>query len=172
MISLPPELAAQNRADRFLLIKSWGYGFWSDVFHVLGQLLLAEISGRIPVVHWGDNCLFGDGSGANAFEFFFEPVSVVGIGDIQGRGFSYWPPKWCEDNILDGEINKRSGSFSRQAGLYLLGRPEDVVVADFFTQALELIPWIPEGHHLCGMSIDGLYKYSINKYLRPRAQCH
>ena len=34
---------------RFLLIKSWGFGFWSDVSQVLGSLLLAEVTGRIPV---------------------------------------------------------------------------------------------------------------------------
>jgi len=35
--------------QQFLVIKAWGYGFWSDVSHVLGCLLLAEITGRIPV---------------------------------------------------------------------------------------------------------------------------
>ncbi|MGB8078567.1 MAG: hypothetical protein WCF09_11900, partial [Gallionella sp.] len=39
-----------GQTERFLLIKAWGYGFWSDVSHVLGQLLLAEITGRTPVV--------------------------------------------------------------------------------------------------------------------------
>src|SRR5215469_16394010 len=36
-----------------LLIKAWGAGFWSDVSHVFGGLLLAEVTGRKPVVHWG-----------------------------------------------------------------------------------------------------------------------
>ncbi len=39
-------------SDRFLLIKSWGCGFWSDVDHVMGQLLVAEITNRIPVIYW------------------------------------------------------------------------------------------------------------------------
>jgi protein O-GlcNAc transferase len=42
----------KNPADQYLVIKSWGFGFWSDVSQVLGSLLLAEITGRIPVTHW------------------------------------------------------------------------------------------------------------------------
>ena len=42
----------------YLLIKS--YGFWSDVEHVIGALLLAEMTGRTPVVHWGGNSYFTD----------------------------------------------------------------------------------------------------------------
>lgn len=45
--------------NRYLLIKSWGFGFYSDVIAVLGSLLLAEITHRTPVVHWGKNSLFG-----------------------------------------------------------------------------------------------------------------
>src|SRR5947208_17137630 len=33
----------QAGRDKFLLIKAWGFGFWSDMDHVLGGLLLAEI---------------------------------------------------------------------------------------------------------------------------------
>src|ERR1700722_19722782 len=58
----PPETGR-----RFVLIKAWGHGFWSEVTHVLGGLLLAEISGRIPVVHWGDKNLFGGSSAEDGF---------------------------------------------------------------------------------------------------------
>src|SRR5580765_3885445 len=44
--------------ERFLLIKSWGKGFWSDVDHVLGALLAAEMTRRTPIVHSGGKCLF------------------------------------------------------------------------------------------------------------------
>jgi len=54
-----PTLRPFQRVEKFLLIKAWGYGFWSDVSHVLGQLLVAELTGRTPIVHWGQNSLFG-----------------------------------------------------------------------------------------------------------------
>ena len=44
--------------QRFLLIKAWGFGFWSDVLHVLGGLMLAELTRRQPVVFWGSNSLY------------------------------------------------------------------------------------------------------------------
>jgi protein O-GlcNAc transferase len=62
---------------RYLLIKAWGYGFWSDIDHVYGALLLAEITGRVPVVKWGSNSLFRDADTDNAFESYFEPISAI-----------------------------------------------------------------------------------------------
>ena len=88
------ETKNEGKAERFLLIKAWGYGFWSDVSHLLGQFLIAEITGRIPVVHWGSNSLFGDETDQNAFEFYFEKVSTIGVNDLQNKDFDYWPPKW------------------------------------------------------------------------------
>src|SRR5215213_4962540 len=65
---------------RFLLIKSWGKGFWSDVDHVLGALLAAEMTRRTPIVHWGDNCLFTAPGVDNAWAQFFEPINARRIG--------------------------------------------------------------------------------------------
>ena len=39
--------------ERFLLIKSWHAGFWSDVSNVLGAIFLAEMTNREPIIHWG-----------------------------------------------------------------------------------------------------------------------
>jgi protein O-GlcNAc transferase len=86
------EQAEQN--EKFILIKAWGQGFWSDVSHVLAQLLVAELTGRTPVVHWGTNSLFGDGTSANAFEFYFETFSKVNVIGLQKEEFDIWPPKW------------------------------------------------------------------------------
>ena len=61
--------------DRFLLIKPWSYRLWSDVEHVLGQLLIAEITDRIPIVYWPTHCLHNGFFHTNGFELYFEPVS-------------------------------------------------------------------------------------------------
>ncbi|MGA9666881.1 MAG: hypothetical protein WBQ69_10595 [Gallionella sp.] len=159
-----------GQTERFLLIKAWGYGFWSDVSHVLGQLLLAEITGRTPVVYWGTNSLFGDGTSANAFEFYFEPISRISAADLQREDLDFWPPKWNRNNLLAGEINKWGGPYSRMAGLYLLGRSESVVVSDFFTNVADLIPWIPAGHHLHGLSVDQVWLYLVRRYLHPKKE--
>ena len=72
---------------RFLLIKARGYGFWSDVSHVLGALLLAVMTGRIPVTYWGYNSRFTEGSGRDAFELYFKPVSEFAI-----ETYLFWKP--------------------------------------------------------------------------------
>lgn len=156
------------KTEQFLLIRAWGFGFWSDISHVLGQLLVAEISGRIPVVHWGSNSLFGDRTEKNAFEFYFENVSAFNVSDLQNKDFNFWPPKWNCHNLTGAEINKWGGFYSRLAGIFFLNRPEKVLVSDFYTGVFDLIPWIPATHTLYGLSLDELYRHLISKYLRPR----
>ncbi len=165
--------AAQPHAagrQKFLLIKAWGYGFWSDVSHVLGCLLLAELSGRVPVTHWGSNSLFTDGSDRDAFRLYFEPVSAVTRADLRSLDRAdFFPSKWSAAN-LDAEDNaKWTGRGSRMGGVYYLNRPETVAVADFYIKVFDLMPWIPAQHVLHGKSLTAIHRYLIDKYLVPRA---
>jgi tetratricopeptide (TPR) repeat protein len=154
---------------KYLLIKAWGHGFWSDVSHVLGQLLIAELTGRLPVVYWGENSLFGDGTDGNAFEYYFENFSTVDINQLQQGTLEYWPPKWNNKNLKSNEVNKWTGPYSRIAGQYLLNRPENVVVSDFYSGVIDLKPWIPSDHPLFGLSIDEIYHHLVNRYLNPKS---
>ena len=156
------------KSENFLMIKSWGYGFMSDVSHVIGQLLVAELSGRIPVIHWGGNSLFSEDEDLNTFELYFEAVSNFSFINLINRNFSYWPPKWNCNNIEYNDNNKRNGIYSRISGKSLLTRTEKVVVSDFYSSISSLRPVIPTTHYLFGMSVDDLYLYIIKKYLRPK----
>jgi hypothetical protein len=167
---MPQKSGVCDKSMGFLLIKAWGFGFWSDVNHVIGQLLIAELTGRIPIVHWGANSLFWDGTLPNAFEAYFEPVSTATLDDLRDDELRVWPPKWNHRNLLDGEVDKWSAPFSRLAGLYLLGRQERIVVSDFFSSVFDLKPWIPKDSDLYSMSIDDLHVYLVQKYLRPKPQ--
>jgi hypothetical protein len=160
--------AVNGSSKRCLLIKAWGFGFWSDVSHVVSQLLLAELTGRIPIVHWGANSLFWDGTLLNAFEAYFEPVSTATTDDVRDENFTIWPPKWNHGNLLGGEVHQWEGPYSRLAGLYLLNRKERIVVSDFFSSVLDLKPWIPPYSDLYAMTVDDLYSYLVQKYLRPK----
>lgn len=157
---------------RRLLIKAWGFGFWSDVFHVLSQLLLAEISQRQPIIHWGWNSLYRRSDSFNAFEHFFQPLPQSSLQDLENlkdlSDEEIWPPKWNRQNLMEGGINQAYGPYSRMAGLYLLNRPEPLVVSDFFTAILDLLPWIPTDHPLRGSSVEGAYRALAQKYLKPR----
>ena len=156
----------KNSGNSYLLIKAWGYGFWSDIDHVLGQLLVAEITGRIPVVYWSAASLFSDGSSRNAFDIYFEPLSDISIDDLIRPEFSYFPPKWSHSNLYQDNVNKFSGKYARMAGLYYLNRSEDVLVSDFHTYVYDLMHWIPSGNYLYGQDCESIYRYLYAKYLR------
>lgn len=151
---------------KYLLIKAWGCGFWSDVDHVLGQLLLAELTGRTPIVHWGENCRFSDSGNHNAFEDFFQPVSDVQLNDLQKETHTYYPPKWTCKNLSVATLNQWNGHYSRVAALYLLNRTETVIISDFHTPVRDLMPWIRTNHPLFGMERQAIYRYLYSKYIK------
>jgi predicted O-linked N-acetylglucosamine transferase (SPINDLY family) len=158
--------ATPGGQDKYMLIKAWGYGFWSDLDHVAAGLLLAEITGRKPIVHWGTNSLFRNPDSVNAFEGFFEPVSALSLDALQRDGLSFYPAKWHQGNLTQEDNQKWAGEGSRLSGLYMLRRDEDVVVSDFHTKVNDLIPWIPEGSPLSGMDRSQLYRHLFAKYIR------
>jgi protein O-GlcNAc transferase len=152
---------------KYLLVKAWGYGFWADASHVLGCLLLAEITGRIPVTHWGTNSLFSAGTD-DAFRRYFEPVSPLGIDDLsESSSASCFPRKWRPDNLRAENICKWDGDGSRLPAQAFIGRDETIVVSDFYLGVVDVLPLVPAGHPLHGRSVDAAYRYLIDKYLRP-----
>jgi protein O-GlcNAc transferase len=153
-------------AGRFLLIRAWGFGFWSDVSHVLGQLLLAEITNRVPVVHWGTESLFSDGQG-DAFRRFFNPVSAVGLEDLRTIEGGFFPPKWDRDSVSGPDLRKFDGEWSRMDAIYFLNRPEAVVVSDFYTGVAGLLPWLPEGHPSRGRAPVDVMRGLVASHLQP-----
>jgi glycosyltransferase involved in cell wall biosynthesis len=167
---------APEAAPRYLLIKAWGYGFWSDVHHVMGQLLLAELTQRTPIVHWGSNSLFrdaaADAAAANparldsAFDLYFEPVSPLRLSELP-VSVSIYPPKWSPANLAQDNVNKWEGAHSRQAAQHFFNRPEDVVVSDFYMTVSSLIPWIGTDSRYHGMSDDQIYTELFERYARP-----
>ena len=159
---------SKNNKSKYLLIKAWGYGFFSDVHHVLGQLLIAELTERLPIIYWGKNSLFGDGTETNAFEHYYENFSSLSIDDIKKNELSYWPPKWNNTNLKFKEVNKWEGPYSRIAGQYLLNRSEDVIISDFYSGVIDIKPWISPNHHLFKLSINEIYYHLVNKYLYPK----
>jgi protein O-GlcNAc transferase len=151
---------------RFLLIKAWGHGFCSDLDHTLGWLLLAEMTGRTPILHWGGNSLFTEDPEHDAFRTFFEPVNDSTLDDLTGKGLDFWPPKWHDANLREENLQKNQGPYSRLSGLYFLTRPERVLVADYYVGVIQLLPWLDPAHPLHGKGIDEAYRFLIARYLR------
>jgi len=69
------ESKEEHQQANFLLVNSWGSGFGFELLYLLGQLLVAELSNRTPVIHWGQNSLYNQhasDANYNAFTDFFE----------------------------------------------------------------------------------------------------
>lgn len=164
----PGRFATPGSSARHLLIREWSQGFWSDVDHVLGMCLLAEITGRTPLVWWGAQSRFSRDPAVNAWEQFFAPVSGASLADLAPQ--AKFPAKW-QAQPLSGPIRNRwSGAGSRLVGLELMDRDEDVVVSDFHTGMKALLPWLPASHPLAGASLQDAYRALARKYLRPRPE--
>lgn len=156
-------VAAPKRTG-YLLIKCWGYGFWSDVEHVLASLLLAEMTRRTPIVRWGANSFYIDDTGDEAFATFFEPIAALTIEALAAEAGEIYPPKWHRGNLREEGLNVWEGPGSRLSGLYLLNRPERIVVSDFFTQVMELLPWLSADHWLHGKDAMEAIRFLYEKY--------
>ena len=151
---------------RFFLIKAWGYGFWSEIHHVLNGLLLSEMTGRIPVILWGSNCLYRQPTDVNAFEHFFHSINNEKITTIK-KSATFYPKKWSWDNIYQENVNKWEGENSRISAPYLFERSETVVVSDFYITMQAIIPWIGKDSSYYGLSEDEIYNRLFKKYLKP-----
>lgn len=150
--------------DRFLLIKSWGCGFWSDVDHVMGQLLAAELTNRIPVIYWGPNSLYAKSFKTNAFELYFEPVSDYTIEDLTWSGYTYYPKIWNSKNIMVEDLDKIAWE-GRNLG-DMMGSNASVVVSDVHYFVRPLINYIPKTHWAYGMTAHQIYRCLFDKYLK------
>jgi protein O-GlcNAc transferase len=158
--------------DRWLLIKSWGAGFWSDAFHVLGALMLAELTGRKPLVRWGDNALAQAVPGTNAFSDYFAPVEEADFAAMRALPANeVFPPKWAAAGLTAEEVEKKvpphMGGQGQMAAIWLLNRPERLVVSDFYINVVDLLPWVPAGHHWHGRPLDEVVRALVAQYLTP-----
>lgn len=152
--------------DRFLLIKAWSYILWADIEHVLGQLLIAELTDRIPVVYWPTHCLHNGFVQTNGFELYFEPISNYTIFNLAKQEYTYYPPLWDSDSLLVDDVNKETWAY-RNVG-DIISSNANVVVGDVYYSVYELIPFIKKNHPAYGMTMEQTYHYLFSKYIKVK----
>lgn len=154
--------------NRFLLIKTWGYSLWADVDHVMGQLLAAELTNRIPVVYWGVESLYSESINTNAFELFFEPVSSYTIHDLTRPEFTYYPPTWRYDNVIAEDTDKLKLEYRDLKSM--MRSDANVVVSDVYYSVSSIMHWIKMDHWAYGKTPYQIYRCLFNKYLKIKPE--
>jgi hypothetical protein len=154
-------------ACRLLVIAPWGCGFWGEVDHVVVQLVFAEVMNREPIVNWTAPFSFPDPDAANAWPRYFQPVSTVRLEDVPKIAVSFFPPKWNAGNVTQAYNSRYSGVYGVFSTLRSLTSGAEAVVADSYSRLLDVLPWIPAGHRLDGMSATAVYREMFRKYIRP-----
>jgi protein O-GlcNAc transferase len=165
----PAAPAPPPASDRFLLIRAWGQGFFADVDHVLGQCLLAEITGRMPMVFWGKESRFGDGV-SNAWGRYFEPVSALRFDDVvhaARRGGTLFPPHWNAHNLHSVHFPLLDPPRTRPAPIDILTRKEAIVVSTMHASMAMVLPWTLAGHWLHESTVSAAFAALAKKYLNP-----
>lgn len=159
----------QDRSElqkKYLIIKAWGHGFWSEVHHLLVQLLVADLTHRIPVPYWGKNCLFKKQGSANGIHDFFQGFDETNLEALCAQGDIY-PPKWNCQNIASENLQIFSGAYAKRSAQYFLNRPERVLVSDFYTSLTSIKPWIATDSIYYNKSEDDIYKHLFEKFINP-----
>jgi tetratricopeptide (TPR) repeat protein len=157
---------------RYLVIKPWACGFWGEVHHVITQIVIAEISGRTPVVLWNADCRYWVEGDANAWELFFEPVAEVRYEDLEAEGGSCFPPAWTLDRLRTQRVNYPPGEGTRNgiATTFALISDADVVVGDRYMEFRQALRLAPKGHPYSRIAPAVLYRRFFQSYIRPRPE--
>lgn len=81
-------------------------------------------------------------------------------------GATFFPPKWRYDNLVEEQLQRWEGPYSRVTGLHFFGRDEDVVVSDFHTYVNDLIPWLDPASPYYGLGREAVYRRLFAQKLR------
>lgn len=155
--------------QRFLLIRAWGCGFWSAMEHVSGQLLIAELANRIPVIYWGAESLYAADRPLeeDAFTMYFLPVSNYSIEDIENVFFTYFPTKWKYVNVrYPVPITYLDLLNHPQETLSFFNRTENVLVSQLHTDIHLYKHLINESHPAYGLDFHDIHRYFYQKYFK------
>lgn len=154
-----------STSNRFLLIKSWGCGFWSAMEHVSGELLIAELTDRTPVIFWGADSLYASDNPIfkDAFTMYFLPVSNYTIEDVINEHYTYYPSRWNRYNlrlpgaVILADLDDVPSRFSRH---------ENVLVSSIHTALHYFESMINESHPVHGLGFEDKHRYIYNKYFK------
>jgi hypothetical protein len=153
-----------------MLIQPWGAGFWSDVQHVLGHVLAADIDGRAAHVHWAQGSAFAGNRGNDGWSAFFREAHEARRDDVDAAAKDgIFPPPWQSGSPWDRVRERRDASRAFSA-VDLVGRAHALVVGSVFTNVHLVRHLLPATHALAGLDTIECLRRLAQTWLRPQPQ--
>ncbi|NJM37798.1 MAG: hypothetical protein HC845_08070 [Akkermansiaceae bacterium] len=154
--------------------------------HVVNGLLLAELSGRIPLILWQDRFLYVDAlenKRLNRFSRFFEAKSFCDLSGLKSHAKTFAPNGWNLENIERDDLieyrhSENRPEFQPLTPEQILSCDSDVVVYTHYQHLVEIIPLIPKSSEYYGQSnaliARAIYQknFSLNPELRSIIQAY
>jgi hypothetical protein len=155
-----------------LLIQAIPDGMVAVLRHTIHGLLLAELSGRIPVIYWGSRFLYRRvGKDENAFLRFFEDMGCCDGNRVRSAHQAFLPTDWSAENVFkDGLISHRY-SESRPGVApppleMLLSSEAEVVVYTHWNHLVDILPFVPEDSEYHGLDSATVAGMIFRKYFK------
>lgn len=172
--------------SRFLVLKAPPVGLGSLMVTTICGKIYAQLTNRIPIVLWRQNCLYYEPTSSssssqldNAFEYFFETISDCAITEILGKQYSYYPNCWNDENILDDTLMQENeqAHFRLPVELNFPGSEADVLVVTEYPGITSYLPNLMATHdcfkNLTELEILSKYFYNqlhLNSRMRSQVE--
>ncbi|MGM7719637.1 glycosyltransferase [Metabacillus sp. Hm71] len=155
-----------SKDHHFLLIKSWESGFWCQMEHVSGELMVAELTGRIPVIYWGPDSFYSSDKPLeeDAFSMYFLPVSNYTINDLEKPNYTFYPSRWNHRNLRLPDTKKLENS--EWVSSHRFSRTENVLVSSLHLRIINFEKLINKNHPIYGLEEHEKHRYIYKKYFK------
>jgi hypothetical protein len=140
--------------------------------HTVHGLLLAELSGRTPLIYWGSRFLYrGRSMGENAFLCFFEDVGCCDGTQIRSAHGGFLPNNWSAQNVFNDSLISHRYEESRPGVVQppleiLLSSEAEVIVYTHWNHLADILPFVPEGSEYHGLSNATVAGMVFRKYFK------
>jgi len=149
-----------------LLIREIGAHFWTEVFHVLTAALIAEVTDREPMVHWGARCLFPEADGDDGFDAVLVPIGDRRAYDLRIDPDSVFPASWAGRSAC-GAPPAEGPKVHLPA---LLFRDEETVVSDSWGWPIEIMSWTAVDDSVAPDYVVATLRHLFRTYVIPRPE--
>jgi hypothetical protein len=159
-------------SQQFIVIHSFPEGMVAVLRHVVNGLLLAELSGRKPIILWQDRFLYYKSPAnktENHFSHFYEPKDLCEISTLKSNAKTFAPDGWNQSNIdrddlIEYRHHETRPEFQPLTPKKILSSNADAIVYTHYQHLVDILPLIPKSSIYHGLSNSLVARMVYQKY--------